>query len=737
MAGEDYRVLSYSLQEGLFTVGSLACEIVKDDEDAPDPALLVGTEATLTLLRTGEEQSRTYSGMVATAERAPSADDVLHVRLLVVPRLWKLQHRTDCRVFRRKSVVDIVKQVLDEASITNQKWTVSGSYAERDHVTQYRETDLDFVMRLCSEVGIYFWVDQAEGIDTVCFADDPTGVGEVEGTTTLPFLERFGGNSLGDYVMNVSQTMQIRSDKVTLRDYNPEKPKLKLEAQAEGTDSGSHVLEVYAYPGRFLDPSEGKPLAEVLLTAMQAERNVVSGQVGTVTLVPGRRFSIEDHPYAPLNQEYLVVAMEIDGAERRQFAQTGETGEVATYSCRFFALPTKTSAYRPPRLPRTAIIPGLQSAWTTGPGGEDIHTDAAGRVTAQFHWDRLGQRDDESSRWLRTSQLATGGSMLLPRMNWEVAVAFNEGDPDDPYVMARLYNGTTPPPYPLPENKARGSVQTATTPGGGSSNEFRMDDTKNHQEFFVNASKDYSVEVKNNTTENVGNDCQRKVGSNQKLNVTNSANTSIGANQTVSVGGNQDVHVETFMVDQVGGSHSLSISGNRTMMIGGDHKRDVDGDSTLSVDGMMLDAVVGSVTDETLGGFNHTVGAALVEITAGSRSTMVGGSRDETSSAIKVIAAKTGRGVEVAGNLNQKVGGAIINSAKGDKSESAGASYMEVATGAQIIKADNIVFEGETMVSLVMGASTITLLPALVAVAGVSVKLDGATNDMAALIVDN
>ncbi len=79
---------------------------------------------------------------------------------------------------------------------------------------------------------------------------------------------------------------------------------------------------------------------------------------------------------------------------------------------------------------------------------------------------------------MRTSQLPTGGSMLLPRMKWEVAVSYLEGDADRPFVMARMYNAVTMPPYKLPDHKGRSSIQTATTPGGGSVNEIRMSDDK-------------------------------------------------------------------------------------------------------------------------------------------------------------------------------------------------------------------------------------------------------------------
>ena len=407
-----------------------------------------------------------------------------------------------------------------------------------------------------------------------------------------------------------------------------------------------------------------------------------------------------------------------------------------TFECEFWGVPTKTVKYRPPRLGREVVVPGVQTAFTTGPGGQEIHVDAGGHVKAQFHWDRLGKMDENSSRWMRTSQLPTGGSMFLPRMKWEVTVRHNEGDADKPYVMGRMYNGTIPPPYNLPKEAAKSSIQTNTTPGGGSSNEIRTGDSKGSEEMFFNASKDMTIEVKNNATTTIGNDLKRKVGSNQKKDVTNSSTGHIGSNQKIAVSGNQSVHVETVMVDDVTGNHELKISGNRDMKIGGDHKREVGGDSKLDVTGMMIDLVVGTVTDKTLGSFKHEVGAAHVLITIGSHSVTVGGDRNESVGALKIIATRAGRGVEVGGSMTTKVIGAIVNIASADRVEKAGGMFTEVAAGAQIVKAKNVTFEATGMIAVVMGASTLILLPAIVVLAGISAKLDGDTADLG-IIIDN
>lgn len=739
--GKTYRVLRYDLIDDMFDVPKLHCEIMDDEGDAPAPADLVNKDVEFTLIRSDGAPKRFFYGKAITVARVPHEDDIRTVHLEVAPALWQLSKRADCRIFQKMSVVDILKKVLEGGGVpsSQQEWNTTESYSPRDYTVQYRETDLDFVMRLCSEEGIYFAVHHKGGKDVVVLGDKPDGFGDIEGTSALGFIAEMGGHGAVDKVMRVSRAVKVRTDKVTLRDYNPEKPKLKLEATVEGTDDGAHELEVYQYPARAADPGQAKRLAQILLDSLQSERDVVHGDTGVLTMAPGLRFSIEEHPYDPLNEEYMLTRVRIRGTTPRMGQQKGGGGgqkAQPTFACQFWGVPTATVKYRPPRLGREAVIPGLQTAFTTGPSGQEIHVDAAGQVKAQFHWDRLGKMDENSSRWMRTSQLPTGGSMFLPRMKWEVAIRHNEGDSDKPYVMGRLYNGTTPPPYNLPKEAAKSSIQTATTPGGGSSNEIRTGDTKGSEEMFFNASKDMTIEVKNNVTESIGNDLKRKIGSNQKREVTDSTSSNVGSNQKITVSGNQTVHVETYMVDDVGGNHELKISGNRDMKVGGDHKRTVGGNSTLDVGGMMIDLVVGSVTDKTLGSFKHDVGAAHVLITIGSHTITVGGNRNESVGALKIIATRAGRGVEVGKSMTTKVAGAIINIANADRVENSGGTFTEVAAGAQIVKATNVTFEAKTMIAVVMGASTLILLPALVVIAGISAKFDGDTADLG-IIIDN
>ncbi len=115
-----------------------------------------------------------------------------------------------------------------------------------------------------------------------------------------------------------------------------------------------------------------------------------------------------------------------------------------------------------------------------GPAGEEIYTDQFGRVKVQFHWDRLGAKDQNSTCWLRVSTAWAGnnfGTIHLPRIGQEVIVDFFNGDPDMPFVAGRLTNPENKPLWELPEQKALSGIKSKEL-GGSQANQLVMDDTQ-------------------------------------------------------------------------------------------------------------------------------------------------------------------------------------------------------------------------------------------------------------------
>ncbi|WP_437478007.1 type VI secretion system tip protein TssI/VgrG [Sorangium sp. So ce1014] len=728
IGGVPFPLRWLEAHEALDDIGWLRCEIT-EHAGGPNPATLIGRPLLLTLSRREGLEERKLAGYIVEAERrtARGAEEP-GTRLVARPRLFRLTQRADCRIFQHMSTPDIVKEVLAGAGIpaSAQRWQLVDSYPKRQTAAQYRETDHDFVRRLLAEEGITFFIDSSTGTDTVVFFDiEPE---ELEGGKELVFRPSDGLDTTWDAITTLSYERTTAPGRVHLRDRDFERPRVELDARAEGDDDPERALEVYLHPGRFTEPAVGDRRAKVLLESLRARRALASGTTNTLRARPGRRFALTDHPHEPLNQEYLLVevdtALEARAAAHPRGEAKGRGARVA-----FRAIPTSKTTYRPPRAPRAARVVGAQSAVTTGPPGREIHPDQQGRVKVLFPWDRRDKADDSSSPWVRTSQLPLGGGMLTPRVGWEVCLAFIDGDPEKPLVGGRLYNAACPPPYPLPAHKTRTALQTATSPGGGSVNEIRMDDRAGAEEVFMNASRDGSVRAGNNATETIGNSESRSIGAHHSLAVEGSMSATVGANQDLAIGGDQEVRVSTFMVDDVG-SHSLTVGGDRDLKAGGDHKRTVTGSSTLTLGGMQVDLAAGSVDEATMATMEDTVGAALIEVTASDRTVTVKGSRSETAGAAKVILAGGGRWVEVGTSLSQKAAGAILSHVAGDRHDVSETDFLEIAGGAQIVKATNVVFEAKTLLSVVMGASTITMTPASVSIAGVTITFDGDCHEL-------
>ena len=187
-----------------------------------------------------------------------------------------------------------------------------------------------------------------------------------------------------------------------------------------------------------------------------------------------------------------------------------------------------------------------------GPSGEEIYTDKYGRVKVQFFWDRLGKKNENSTCWIRVSQVWAGknwGAMFLPRIGQEVIVDFLEGDPDHPVIVGRVYNAEQMPPGTLPDKQNISGFRSRSTKGGGEhdANVLTFDDTKGSEVFYMRAQKDMAVRVENNDDLKVFND-QTITIHNNRTEVVEQGNETITIQQ-----GNRDVTISQ-------GNDSLKIS---------------------------------------------------------------------------------------------------------------------------------------------------------------------------------
>jgi type VI secretion system secreted protein VgrG len=322
--------------------------------------------------------------------------------------------------------------------------------------------------------------------------------------------------------------------------------------------------ERFDYPGSYVQVAEGETSARHRIEALQAEHEQLEGEADVRHLSVGGLFNLTGHPRGDQNREYLVtqtrIALKADPYLAGPLVNLGET-----YACDFTCIPSK-AGYRSLRTTPKPRVDGPQTAVVVGPKGEEIYTDKYGRIKVQFHWDRYGERNENSSCWVRVAQVWAGknwGAMHIPRIGQEVIVEFLDGDPDRPIVTGAVYNAEQMPPWNLPGNQTQSGILSRSSKGGSQSNAnaIRFEDKLGEEQLWLHAEKDQLGEVENDETKWVGNDRTKKVDGNETM--------TIGRNQTLSVGGNQTETVGQAKMENITLAKSLGIGAAYQISVGG------------------------------------------------------------------------------------------------------------------------------------------------------------------------
>ena len=463
---------------------------------SPDVAIsaddVLGTNAAVSVEVAAEGVKRWFHGVVAAfgVEGADGRD--ISYRLTLRPWLWLLTRRANVRIFQEMTAPDIIKEIFGEYTSTFVD-ELSATYGTRTYCVQYRETDFNFVCRLMEEEGIFFFFRHAEDKHELVLADASSSHQPLEGFATIPFdddrRQIVGAAVISEWRMR----HEIQTGKVTLRDYDFINPATDLTSTtaASTRSHAENEREVYDYPGLYAVKADGDARAVVRLAESESAFSRFSGSGNTPGLSAGAKFSFVQHPRADQNVDYVVLStriqMNLAGYE------SGSGGETQ-FSCSFNAQPY-AEPYRPARITRKPAVAGPQTAVVVGEGDEgDIYTDEHARVKVQFHWDRIGEKNADSSCWVRVASPWAGngwGMISLPRLGQEVVVDFLEGDPDQPLITGRVYNGAQLPPYELPANATVSTVKSRSKLGEAADfNEIRFEDKAGEEYVLMHAQKD-------------------------------------------------------------------------------------------------------------------------------------------------------------------------------------------------------------------------------------------------------
>lgn len=526
-------------------------------------------------------------------------------RAEVVPWLWFLTCTSNCRIFQNKTTPEIVSQVFDDLGFGDYELNLKGHFVKRDYCVQYRETAFNFVSRLLEEEGIFYYFKHQEGKHTLVLADAPSAYRDVPETPVTYAL----GTRAQNHVSSWEHRYEFCSGKVAHTDYNFETPGVSLLGDTNTLLDlpGSEKFERFDYPGLYQKKPDGAVAVKLRMEEEEVHHDVATGTSRCCTFTPGGKFTLEGHDCEAENQAYLLTAVK----HRALDAGYASAGEESEYGNTFRCVPA-TVPFRPARTTRKPVVQGPQTAVVVGPKGEEIHVDKYGRVKVQFHWDRLGKKDANSSCWVRVAENWAGGGwgmLFHPRVGQEVVVDFLEGDPDRPLVTGRVYNANLMPPCTLPDHKTQSTIKTHSTPDGEADNfnELRFEDRKGAEEIYFHAERDFKRVVENNDTLEVGFD--KKDRGDQVIKVFNNQSLHVGCkdagegSQTVEVWKNRTATVKT-------GDETVTVEkGNRRIIVdtGSDSLTIKKGNQTTKVE-------LGASTTEAMQSIELKVGQSSIKL---------------------------------------------------------------------------------------------------------------------------
>ena len=518
----DFGVYAFSGFEEACKPYEFGIELVSRSANV-DLTALLGTPACLSIAdRSGGE--RLVHGLIREMEQLHTANRFTHYRCSLVPRLWFLGQIRDHRIFQNLSVVEIIQQILKEQGFTadGSSFKLSCSYEPREYCVQYGETDLHFITRLCEEEGIYFYFEHKADAHCLCFCDREGGP-KIPGQSDLRFFPGSGQRSDTAVINRLTLHEQVNSNAAAYREWNFRKPRLDLEVRDKEEDKQAApappgmLLEQYTYPHLYQLRQPGERYVKLRMLRQLTFRQWIECSSDVARFLPSYTFSMHDHPREALNAGWWVVSVRHEGQQPGVLEHEAPDGRGLHYASRVTAIPEMTRFIPALEHPKNRII-GEQSAIVTGPEGEEIYPDEYGRVKVQFHWDREGQHNENTTCWIRVSQGWAGskyGIMAIPRIGHEVVVSFLEGDPDRPLITGRVYHELNMPPYELPAHKTRTVFKSMSTPGKENEergfNELRIEDKKGQEEIYLHAEKDVNIHVKNDWKEHILHDQHRTV----------------------------------------------------------------------------------------------------------------------------------------------------------------------------------------------------------------------------------
>lgn len=553
--------------------------------------------------------------------------------LRLAPWTVMLDQGRNYRVYQNKTSIEIIRELFDELGCSDFKIVEPDGLRKREYTVQYRESDYNFIARLLEDDGIASFYDWFRDKHIWMIGAAASICRPIRRYETVdyfpPGAERMRER---DHISSWSEAVAVTPRIATLKSYDFKKPSAMLLASSgDDTVHPGDEKERFEHPGTtYVEIGDGLTATDMRVVAQRWRKRVFSGVGTAIGLEAGATFKLKGHPLGRYNDEYMIVSLR----HRVTFEtyRTGSSGSGAPARITLTAIPADTS-WAPARARPRPTVQGPHTAVVVGNKDEkDILVDEFGRVRVQFRWDRNAPYDETSSCWIRVSQAWAGdtwGWITIPRVGQEVLVDYIEGDPDQPIITGRVYNGEKMPPYALPANRTRATWKSRSVymkgDGGGwdntedppkppvGYNELRFEDMGGKEEVWLHAQRDMNTRVRRNETWRVGREQKIRVGWDRRIEIkrhdtyvnetgdethtveAGSRTTTIEKDETLTVrSGNQTTTV------QKGNIETTASMGNIT--------------TTAKMGNISVKADLGSITLEAMQSIKFIVGMTKITV---------------------------------------------------------------------------------------------------------------------------
>jgi type VI secretion system secreted protein VgrG len=500
-------------------------------------------------LDTTDNVGRDFSGILTEARLIGSHLDLHSYRLVLRPWLWLLSLRYECRIFSNMNVKDIVKEALGNGSFGPIVDLMTGDYPTLEYTVQYRETALNFALRMMEKYGIYYYFKFEKGdevfpsIHLLVLADSTSHESLPAPTSVEYMLSSVVDHSFDVQQMNRWNRLQgVIAGIFELNDYDYNQPdKVLLTHEAHPTPPEQSL--VYDYPGGYDDLGLGDRLAKLRMEVERTLADRCSGGGYAPSLTPGYTIKRTTPDGDPQDGDYLILRCSHWFGDQSYESVTSKAAAGADYSGDY-ELCRSDVPYRMPLRTRRPVIVGTQPAKVVSKENQEIDVDELGRVLVEFYWDagRGSDRPDKTrSRRVRVGQLWAGnnrGALFLPRVGDEVMVAYEDGDPDRPIIVGSVYNGKNTVPMKLPQKKTKSGILTKSSTGGNGYHMFLFDDTAGSEKVKLRSQKDLMFKALNNEQRDIGGSQTENVGGDETITVggpTSGGNFAVNAFQTITL----------------------------------------------------------------------------------------------------------------------------------------------------------------------------------------------------------